>query len=67
MSEIKRCPFCGGVPEVSDGTWSGSAIHIRCRCGVQMFGGRNHFSSTEEAVTAWNRRAGDEADDIPSK
>lgn len=59
MSEhkLKPCPFCGGKAEVRDGTYSGSAIHISCRCGAQMFGGRNHFGSEEEAATAWNKRS----------
>lgn len=55
-AEMKPCPFCGGVAEVRDGTNSGSAIHISCRCGAQLFGGRFHFGSEDEAVAAWNKR-----------
>lgn len=54
--ELMPCPFCGKTPKVSDGTYSGSAIHVSCRCGAQLFGGRNHFSSEEEAVSSWNHR-----------
>ncbi|PLR48657.1 hypothetical protein CYR40_05675 [Chimaeribacter arupi] len=55
--ELKPCPFCGKKPEVRDGTYSGSAIHVSCRCGAQLFGGRNHFGSEDEAINAWNERS----------
>jgi len=54
--DLKPCPFCAGKAEVRDGTHSGSAIHVSCRCGVQLFGGRNHFGSEQEAARTWNRR-----------
>ncbi len=58
-NELKPCPFCGGNPRVVDSSYSGSAIHVSCRCGAQMFGGRQHFGSESEATDAWNRRDGD--------
>ena len=58
---LKPCPFCGKKPEVRDGTYSGSAIHVSCRCGAQLFGGRNHFGSEDEAINAWNERSKQES------
>lgn len=55
--ELKPCPFCGEAARIVDSEFSGSAIHISCRCGAQMFGGRQHFGSEQEASEAWNRRA----------
>lgn len=55
--ELKPCPFCGGKPEVRNLVDSGSAIHVACRCGAQLFGRRYHFGSESEAVAAWNKRS----------
>ncbi|WP_072265284.1 MULTISPECIES: Lar family restriction alleviation protein [Serratia] len=63
-NELKPCPFCGGNARVVDSSYSGSAIHVSCRCGAQMFGGRQHFGSESEATDAWNRRAGDSAREV---
>jgi len=56
-TDLLPCPFCGGapsvrVPEATDGY----ATHVACRCGASLYGARRHFSSTEEAIAAWNRR-----------
>jgi hypothetical protein len=53
--ELKACPFCGGVPRISD--LPESAIHVACKCGASLFGGKNHHASHEEAVERWNTRA----------
>ncbi|HEI9833963.1 TPA: Lar family restriction alleviation protein [Serratia marcescens] len=63
-NELKPCPFCGGNPRVVDSSYSGSAIHVSCRCGAQMFGGRQHFGSEREAIDAWNIRIGDSAREV---
>ena len=59
-NELKPCPFCGGGARVIDSSYQGSAIHVSCRCGAQMFGGRRHFGRESEAVEAWNRRSGED-------
>lgn len=53
--ELKPCPFCGMQPRISD--LPESAIHVACKCGVSMFGGKNHHSSHKEASDRWNSRA----------
>lgn len=55
---IKAC-FCGRTPTIRepDPDLDGFAIHITCRCGIQMFGARHHFSSVQAAAEAWNHRA----------
>lgn len=63
-NELKPCPFCGGNARVVDSSYSGSAIHVSCRCGAQMFGGRHHFGSEREAIDAWNIRIGGSAREV---
>ena len=56
LSELEPCRWCKGTKaKVLD--FAESAIHVACPCGVQMFGGRAHFGSREEAIAAWNHRA----------
>lgn len=56
LSELEPCRWCKGTKaKVLD--FAESAIHVACPCGVQMFGGRAHFGSREEAIAAWNSRA----------
>lgn len=64
--ELAGCPFCGGEARVRiPGRTAGYAIHVACRCGVNLFGARNHFASEAQAIAAWNRRtpAGEDARD----
>lgn len=53
--QLKPCPFCGGHATVVD--YQGSAIHVRCKCGAQVWGGKKHFGSIQNAADAWNTRA----------
>lgn len=53
MENMLKCT-CGQVPRVSD--HEGSAIHISCRCGMQLWGAKAHFTSVEAAVAEWNSR-----------
>ncbi len=57
--EIKPCPFCGGeaLPKIGP---SGS-VHIKCinACIVQCGTKGEYIRTIEQAVEAWNRRAGD--------
>lgn len=57
-AELNPCPFCGNtptlrIPEPTDGF----AIHVRCRCGVEMYGAKSHFTDADSATSAWNCRA----------
>ena len=62
MSELKPCPFCGGVAEmhITDHTPSGYDYTPRCKnpscCGRLT----KKYSSKETAVAMWNRRYNDE-------
>ncbi|MEH4296552.1 Lar family restriction alleviation protein [Enterobacter ludwigii] len=64
MSELKPCPFCeskdNAVLSYCDQEW----FHAYCyNCGAN-----GPEEKTEaEAALAWSRRAGDEADNLPSK
>lgn len=68
MSELKPCPFCGSPAEhYPDGDMEG--YQIMCsndmgKCPMTTWFG---WSTAEEAENNWNRRAGDEADNLPSK
>lgn len=56
--ELKPCPFCGSAAQVKlPGDSDGFPVHVRCRCGAQLYGGRNHFGSEFDAVSSWNTRA----------
>lgn len=61
MSEqLNPCPFCGGhAATVVD--FPGSAIHVSCKCGAQIWGGKSHFSSPADAAEAWNSRVANPA------
>jgi len=52
--QLKPCS-CGSIPRLSN--HEGSAIHISCSCGIQLWGARAHFSSEEAATKEWNTRA----------
>ena len=71
MSELKRCPFCGGSAEfvnsIGHDYYRNSAkitCTVRCRdCGVETAGciaEDTSFTYKELAAEAWNRRVGDD-------
>ena len=49
MSELKRCPFCGGEAKLV-----GDKYHWVLCDGCQ--GGSHAFETVEEAINAWNTR-----------
>lgn len=57
MSELKRCPFCGGEAE-TELCGIGVFQHwcVWCDCGVLL---QDHKTEAE-AIEAWNRRANDD-------
>lgn len=58
MSELKKCPFCGGEAEEvawrNQSSWE-TEHGIACNCGILLQGGRKSFTR-EEAINAWNTR-----------
>ena len=68
MSELKRCPFCGGRPKFyKDTVWyvdtEDYAERWRVVCGARVDCCYlvNDFATEQEAITAWNRRVKDES------
>ena len=64
MSELKRCPFCGGEPKISvydpyDGYQGNCTIYkIQChKCGVKV-----ESSFRDTCINLWNRRLIDHDD-----
>ena len=71
MTELKRCPFCGGKAKYKrttikmNGVWC-DTVCVRCiscdsRTGRILYDARKHPNGEEyeEAAKAWNRRADD--------
>ena len=64
MSELKPCPFCGGMAHIE---YNAKGVAIYCGvCGARLFGRTEKhvveamFYRTEKlAVEAWNRMAGE--------
>lgn len=55
--DLLPCPFCGAQAQIRDPEpTDGWALHVSCRCGVQMFGRKRHFVDAVEAAQAWNAR-----------
>lgn len=55
MSELKRCPFCGGKPEVEYCEWDcckGQPRLVSCDCGGEMSGDKS-------CIERWNKRRTD--------
>ena len=66
MAELKPCPFCGRKPsKVHEHYIVGTAkiyYSVSCKapmskCGIKPSTG--FYKTQEEAIEAWNRRAGD--------
>lgn len=65
MSELKRCPFCGGEAKINDTRAGGSVqacmIMIKCKsCKVKMDGSAPLIEGDKfhiEMINNWNRRA----------
>ena len=69
MTELKSCPFCGGKAETETYRKERTlfqrekmCIYIRCKdCGAETkaYSESPYYSAKEYAVTAWNRRVGE--------
>ena len=57
MRELKPCPFCGGEAEIEmDDCWYWN-YHVFCQeCKI----GTDYYNTADEAIEAWNRRAGEQ-------
>ena len=60
--KLKPCPFCGGEAKVLCMTYSGGKVYgVFCKRDSEAEDQHGHFidnySSEEDAVSAWNRRA----------
>ena len=54
MTELRKCPFCGGEAETYSyyfNEWYIGCVECSCDLGV--------FDTKEEAIEAWNRRVND--------
>lgn len=56
MTELKRCPFCGGEASVTEHIFRGltstyGVVCLDCCCETRQF-----FDTADEAIEAWNRR-----------
>lgn len=58
MEQLKPCPFCGSkqveVRQIKDG-WSIGCTTTNCLCQWWFM---RQFTDREQAIKAWNRRAG---------
>lgn len=69
MEELKRCPFCGGTATAFKDNYDkcgvfcnhcNAMVGVKLECGTELVDGWNaEFSTTEQSVAAWNKRAGD--------
>lgn len=58
MPELKPCPFCGNIPELTvDNICDELNYQVSC---THCFARTYLETSEEEAVEQWNRRADDE-------
>lgn len=63
--KLKTCPFCGGEAELCQQRQIGKPdfgfYTVACKtCDCPMYSGASSYPTEYDAVTAWNRRAGEE-------
>ena len=55
MTDLKKCPFCGGKAELEKMGWP---HHVYCtNCGARVTSTKYAEDGESEAVKKWNRRA----------
>ena len=62
MTNLKRCPFCGGKALLSHDYEGTGASYVRCqKCGLESIRFIRAFdtASDDRAVEYWNRRVND--------
>lgn len=64
MTELKKCPFCGGEAEQDDYTQNEYMFHgtgwIGCKKCRVFIDYKNGDYGKNQAIEAWNRRVNDE-------
>lgn len=62
MPDLKPCPFCGGKARLIKKSWTefGGPYDFTVHCDDCSAGIRCYFPTENEAIEAWNRRAGEE-------
>ena len=65
LSDLKPCPFCGGVAKLyrEQGVGGINGSIVRCeKCGAKAAWKQMSYTTAcdHEAIEAWNRRAKDE-------
>ena len=60
MTKLKPCPFCGGEAEIIAIDYDDDELWYRPECSKCNCGWLENFETPREAITAWNRRVGDE-------
>lgn len=63
MSELKPCPFCGSKHLLVTHLRRDVNSVVCIDCG----GEGPEKLGRDDAISSWNRRAGDEAENLPSK
>jgi len=65
MSEgLKQCPFCGKYPQTVVDDETEEKFGVKCfNCGGAIYPEKD---TLDEAIEAWNRRAGERIKDLPS-
>lgn len=57
--ELKLCPCCGSRAFIETRSGQGASFRVTCKkimdCGLTQY----WFDTDQEAIDAWNRRAGD--------
>lgn len=64
LPPLRECPFCGGGAELVLVDWC-AMYYVRCendRNKCEVIPETRHFVVEREAISAWNRRAGDSND-----
>lgn len=58
--ELKPCPFCGGEAHIHRAYGNAAHWYFTPHCPVCRFEFAHEYKTMQEAVAAWNRRAGEE-------
>lgn len=62
MTELRKCPFCGGEAIIGKrildwATWDYKIECSKCHCETDI------YNTKQEVIEAWNKRVYDETDD----
>ena len=63
MTELKRCPFCGGEAYFTKSVNGSNMIYVGCSpCGIQfkalnVYQPNGEWQPTKDVIAAWNHRS----------